>query len=91
MEIEKINLETIIGAIKEIQKYTPEPKHELRCGSLFDCELSKMINSMGSFNSAIVNNPLFKTNVFYGMEVVLDETLPPNMARIGDQFIRLIV
>lgn len=85
----KLDFNTIKAVFEEFSKNKPPEVPELKCGKLFEKALfdscSEVTIKDVPFSTAVVNPTLF------GMKVVLDETLPSNMARIGNTFIQLTV
>ena len=75
------------NVLAELNKLKPEPIQELKCGSDFlECLKNSTLNVKAMKLDVVKENNLIN---FYGIPVVLDETLPANMARIGDKFIQL--
>lgn len=85
----KLDFETIKAVFEEISKNKPLEMPEFKCGKVFEKALfdscSEVVIKDVPFATAIVDPTLF------GMKVVLDETLPANVARIGNRFIQLTV
>lgn len=89
MDNNKLDFDTINAVFEELYKNKPLEAPELKCGKVFEKALfdscSEVMIKDIPFASAVINPTLL------GMKVTLDKTLPDNMARIGNTFIRLTV
>lgn len=83
----KLDLDTIRSVFSEIMDNKPQELPEIKCGKIFKQALvdncKDVLVKDIPFASGVINPTIF------GMKVVVDETLPDNVARIGDVFINL--